>query len=231
MYGILLICIQHQKSSSAIPRNISIAHQMGNFEWMMILLFQRWDTLAVEVNMYTHVVWKIVLGRRSWLVSKWLLSKRWHSKVFGGLHQDKKTIWWFQICFIFTPIWGRFPFWLIFFRWVGSTTSQKRITTQFDSAFSGGLKGVQIVLYPRTWGARWNSPIWRRIAASCWQQKSHESTVSNEFEVWKNWVENVDFRVWFFQYGAFDIYLWNPNNPCIFTYIYLHLPLKTTKSR
>ena len=25
---------------------------------------------------------------------------------------------WFQIFFIFTPIWGRFPFWLIFFRWV-----------------------------------------------------------------------------------------------------------------
>ena len=24
--------------------------------------------------------------------------------------------WWFQTFFIFTPIWGRFPFWLIFFR-------------------------------------------------------------------------------------------------------------------
>ena len=29
--------------------------------------------------------------------------------------------WWFQIFFIFTPIWGRFPFWLIFFRWVETT--------------------------------------------------------------------------------------------------------------
>ena len=25
------------------------------------------------------------------------------------------TRWWFQIFFIFTPTWGRFPFWLIFF--------------------------------------------------------------------------------------------------------------------
>ena len=25
---------------------------------------------------------------------------------------------------MFIPIWGRFPFWLIFFRWVGSTTNQ-----------------------------------------------------------------------------------------------------------
>ena len=29
--------------------------------------------------------------------------------------------WWFQICFIFTPIWGRFPFWLICFKGVETT--------------------------------------------------------------------------------------------------------------
>ena len=29
--------------------------------------------------------------------------------------------WWFQTFFIFTPNWGRFPFWLIFFRWVETT--------------------------------------------------------------------------------------------------------------
>ena len=28
---------------------------------------------------------------------------------------------WFQIFFIFTPIWGRFPFWLIFFKGVETT--------------------------------------------------------------------------------------------------------------
>ena len=31
------------------------------------------------------------------------------------------TNWWFQIFFIFNPSWGRFPFWLIFFRWVETT--------------------------------------------------------------------------------------------------------------
>ena len=30
--------------------------------------------------------------------------------------------WWFQTFFIFTPIWGRFPTWLIFFKWVETTT-------------------------------------------------------------------------------------------------------------
>ena len=33
----------------------------------------------------------------------------------------KKPRWWFQIFFIFIPIWGRFPFWLIFFKWVETT--------------------------------------------------------------------------------------------------------------
>ena len=32
--------------------------------------------------------------------------------------------WWFQISFIFTPTWERFPFWLMFFKWV-ETTNQK----------------------------------------------------------------------------------------------------------
>ena len=32
--------------------------------------------------------------------------------------------WWFQIFSIFTSIWGRFPIWLIFFKWVASNTNQ-----------------------------------------------------------------------------------------------------------
>ena len=31
------------------------------------------------------------------------------------------TRWWFQIFFIFTPIWGRVPFWLISLKWVETT--------------------------------------------------------------------------------------------------------------
>ena len=31
------------------------------------------------------------------------------------------TGWWFQIFFMFTPIWGRFPIWLIFFKGVETT--------------------------------------------------------------------------------------------------------------
>ncbi len=35
------------------------------------------------------------------------------------------TGWWFQVFFIFTPIWGNDPIWLIFFKWV-ETTNQIR---------------------------------------------------------------------------------------------------------
>jgi len=46
------------------------------------------------------------------------------SQGTGSLHEDKLsnfTRWWFQRFFIFTPIWGRFPSLLTFFRWVGTT--------------------------------------------------------------------------------------------------------------
>ena len=39
---------------------------------------------------------------------------------WGFLHLDGTwtcSRWWFQTFFIFTPIWGRLPIWLIFFKW------------------------------------------------------------------------------------------------------------------
>ena len=38
--------------------------------------------------------------------------------VYIHLHQTHITRWWIQICFISIPIWGWFPFWIIFFWWV-----------------------------------------------------------------------------------------------------------------
>ena len=63
-------------------------------------------------------------GSRGWGMSdEWVYDitmKKIH-QVYEGI-----TRWWFQIFFMFTPIWGRFPFWLIFLRWV-ETTKQIRI--------------------------------------------------------------------------------------------------------
>ena len=61
------------------------------------------------------------------MLEVWLL----HGLTMFDTHRDssrvavffqRKTRWWFQIFFIFTPTWGRFPFWLIFLKWVETTT-------------------------------------------------------------------------------------------------------------
>ena len=50
-----------------------------------------------------------------------------HQNCFKNLNPGpslakKGTSWWFQFFLkIFIPTWGRFPFWLIFFRWVETT--------------------------------------------------------------------------------------------------------------
>ena len=61
--------------------------------------------------------------------------------------------WWFQTFFIFTPTWGRFPFWLIFFRWVETTNqilSYKKPTTTTLN-FPGPLKGAGRALPWQNW--------------------------------------------------------------------------------
>ena len=45
---------------------------------------------------------------------------------------NSKTRWWFQRFFSFIPIWGRFPIWLLFFKWV-ETTNQKSCPEFFVS--------------------------------------------------------------------------------------------------
>ena len=64
-------------------------------------------------------------------------SNRWQpeSKSEAKLQKMARGIqvftgWWFQIFFIFAPIWGRFPFWLVFFNWV-ETTNQFRCASFF----------------------------------------------------------------------------------------------------
>ena len=36
-------------------------------------------------------------------------------------YNENLSRWWFQILFLFIPTWGRFPFWLIFFKWIETT--------------------------------------------------------------------------------------------------------------
>ena len=61
----------------------------------------------------TNVSWKLMVrvGETSYWNSPFLGDKL---VSFPGVYDWKKTAssWWFQICFIFTPIWGNDPIWL-----------------------------------------------------------------------------------------------------------------------
>ena len=63
------------------------------------------------------------------------------------------TGWWFQIFFIFTPTWGRFPIWLVFFRCV-ETTNQ--ISSPKGTLITGRWFQIFFIFTP-TWG---RFPIW-----------------------------------------------------------------------
>ena len=57
--------------------------------------------------------------------------------LFHTCHVYMITRWWFQIFFISTPIWGSFPFWLLFFRWVETTNQiiSSQIWVNFSRMF------------------------------------------------------------------------------------------------
>ena len=62
------------------------------------------------------------------------------SKTIGDVKkriQQLEARWWFPTFFIFTPIWGRFPIWLIFFRWV-ETTNQEGLAVEGQRLIFGG---------------------------------------------------------------------------------------------
>ena len=68
---------------------------------------------------------QFLLGAPSENFSMWNARRFWDGMVsvckFGKKRQCNISRLWFQTCFIFIPIWGRFPFWQIFFKWVETT--------------------------------------------------------------------------------------------------------------
>ena len=78
--------------------------------------------------------------------------------IHGGISHSSWSItrWWFQTFFIFTPIWGRFPFWLIFLRWLETTNQIKYGKCQHSPQFSTphfSSRGV----FQAGWRWKWKS--------------------------------------------------------------------------
>ena len=64
----------------------------------------------------------LVSGR---VMYSWCVTKYYRASVLLKIRINTrypyKSRWWFHIFFIFTPSWGRFRLWLIFFNWVETT--------------------------------------------------------------------------------------------------------------
>ena len=92
-------------------------------------------------------------GSKAWDAQFEIFVKNWmgliHLLLFlmGAIYQSKSvsywrikwnTRWWFHIFFIFTPSWGRFQIWLIFFKWV-ETTNQNMYSSAMVSQYREGV--------------------------------------------------------------------------------------------
>ena len=89
--------------------------------WMLLLLW------LVEGEGFCMFLW-LFLGQK--------LKKKHVTWFYEAFFWMMVMVWWFHefswitgvvvsnMFLMFIPIWGRFPFWLICFKWVGSTTDQ-----------------------------------------------------------------------------------------------------------
>ena len=75
---------------------------------------------------------------------------------------QRSTRWWFQIFFIFTPSWARFPFWLIFFKRVETTNQSTSISSTLGFFSSLWLHSWELAYPLLACLSQWFSfPVWR----------------------------------------------------------------------
>ena len=115
----------------------------------------------------------------------------WNSKILVDTTNGDFKIpsWWFQTSSIFTLSRGRFPFWRIFFRWVGSTTNQQMVTLRSPTRWVHHLldmNGAWILTQPKNRAgflAFWRSDMeksWPAGWSSCWGTPRNPSWASWE---------------------------------------------------
>ena len=104
----------------------------GHWSWRVLML--QWPNLNFVPSMCVlakRTFFPVERSCRVWLAGSDVRSAKFTYFLASknpertGLQKNLSWDWLVatQIFFIFTPIWGRLPFWLIFFRWVGPTTN------------------------------------------------------------------------------------------------------------
>ena len=104
------------------------------FVWQVFVVYFSWIVCWAHNGSYIYIYffffsWGVGRGRWWEGAAMFLFPNPIWFVVFGAFGNlgyvmsmcSIETGWWFQTFFIFTPIWGRLPFWLIFFKGVETT--------------------------------------------------------------------------------------------------------------
>ena len=84
-------------------------------------------TLKNQGNLW--VLWSDVVWTPRALMQRWARASVQRESFLRWSMYIHIFSWWFQIFFMFTPIWGNDPIWLTFFRWVETTNYSLYIPT------------------------------------------------------------------------------------------------------
>ena len=95
-----------------------------NWNWSYSLV------CLTSISTYKHTKWYYIQNKNICIYIYVHYDIEIYNQIYIYFHISG---WWFQI-FFFTPTWGRFPFWLTFFKWV-ETTNQICITCIFFVSF------------------------------------------------------------------------------------------------
>ena len=100
---------------------------------------------------------------------------------FGGSFQLVILVsgWWFQIFLIFTPTWGRFPFWLIFVKWVETTNQYQFSGAYWCHCETPKKSSIHVAPGP------WKSHIPTRIPAALPRDEMRQQVRSEKVELYK----------------------------------------------
>ena len=146
------------------------------------------------------------------------------------------TRWWFQISVIFTPIWGRFPLWRIFFNWVETTNQMMASPT--DGNICHPLKAMiqnKMGSRRRRWKVCWKlrcvlcrtalpmcawlvalTRVWVQRSTMAWETLKTDTRSGEELHFFPVLCLYIHFHVYVYVY--MNIYMF-----FIYTYVYLFI--------
>ena len=133
---------------------------------LLVCMWLDWEANKGAVVFYNSRAWNKLQNDAKWQDGKQL----WWGAFLDKLGNSRcATVvlhysWWFQILFYFHPEnWGRCPFWLIFFRRVGSTTNPLTFKWSIFRYSKQQLRHPKSSQFEGSWGGMCGSRIIQRF--------------------------------------------------------------------